>query len=70
MPRSEFASRFLVDCRDARGNKIKVGAAVTRDGEVIPLCPSGHIPVLNIEQTYELIDAFRLAAQDAAIRSG
>lgn len=70
MPIREIAARWLVDCKDIRGNPIKVGAGSTTDGTVVPICPSGHVPVLNLQQTFELIDAFRQAAQDAATRDG
>lgn len=68
--RPEIAARWLVDCKDTHGNQIKVGAGTTSTGDVVPICPSGHQPVLNIQQAYDVIDAFRQAAQDAATRDG
>lgn len=66
----EIPFRELVDCRDARGNKIKVGAGSTRGGRVVLIFPSGHTPVLNQQQATELVDKLRRVIQDAATRTG
>lgn len=66
----EIPFRELVDCRDARGNPIKVGAGATRSGEVVLLYPSGHIPILNTQQATELVSKLRTVIQDAAQRDG
>lgn len=66
----EIPFRELVDCRDARGNLIKVGAGATSGGEVVLLYPSGHVPILNTQQATELVAKLRLVIQDAAQRAG
>jgi len=64
----EIPFRKLVECRDTRGNQIKVGAGSTPDGRVILLYPPGRIPVLNQQQAAELVDKLRNVIQDAAQR--
>jgi len=66
--RREITASWLVDCKDTRGNPIKVGAGATTDGTVVPIFPSGHQAELNLQQAFEVIDAFRNAAQEAAQR--
>jgi hypothetical protein len=69
-PGPEIPFRELVECLDAKGNKIKVGAGATRGGRVVLLYPSGHVPVLNQQQATELVDKLRRVIQDAATRAG
>lgn len=66
----EIPFRELVECRDAKGNQIKVGAGATRGGRVVLLFPSGHVPILNTQQATELLSKLRRVIQDAARRAG
>jgi len=70
MPNREIPFREILDCRDTKGNKIQIAAGSTRDGRVVLLNPSGHIPVLNLQQATEFVDKLRHVIQDAAQRDG
>jgi hypothetical protein len=66
----EIPFREFVDCRDTRGNAIRVGVGATVGGRVVLLVPDGGVPILNTKQAAELILKLRRVVQDASQRDG
>ena len=62
----EIRVSWLVPCHDENGNRINVGAAATRGGQVALIGPPSGTAVLTPEQTAEYQDKIRAALLAAA----